>query len=247
MGALIFIACFALRTVFWDLTLRIARFFRPRKAFDFVNRYAKKMSRQGFALLSTYTGLKLTVDRSAGLELPPVFIIASNHQSLYDIPALIRAFPDRDIKFIAKKELSRYVPFVSIGLKMGKHAVIIRSGEIRETRRELARLAAMTKKGCCPHVFPEGTRSRTGAVGKFHTAGLRALVNDTRLPVLAVAIDGGHHISGLLDMTQAGMEKQYRVKALSLHPPPSTNTEFLAMVREIRAEIIKQLSEWGES
>jgi len=244
MGAVIFIVCFTLMAFYWDFVLRLYRFLFPRKAFGFYNEYTKKMSRQGFALISAYTGLRLDVDSALREELPPTFLLVSNHQSLYDIPALIRAFPERDIKFIAKKELSRFVPFVSVGLKMGKHAVISRKGDPNDTRRELRRLAALARKGCCPHVFPEGTRSRTGAVGRFYTAALRTLIRDTRLPMVSVAIDGGYHISRLLDMTQAGREKRYRVRILGLYPPPADSEEFRATVQNIREEIIAQLQAW---
>ena len=244
MGALILIVCFAFKTLIWDIVLRSARFCNPRGALSFYNRYSKKMSLEAFKLLTAFTGLRLTVSSVIQREIPKTFILVSNHQSLYDIPAIIIAFPDHDIKFIAKQELSRFVPFVSVGLKMGKHALISRAGDGYRTRYELKRLARLSQKGFCPHVFPEGTRSRTGEVGRFHTAALRSLIRDTELPVLTAAIDGGYHMSSLLDMTHAGKEKLYRVKLLSLRPNPKQNVHLNTFIQEIRHEIVLQLDKW---
>ena len=72
-------------TFYWDFVLRLYRFLFPGKAFEFYNKYCKGMSRQGFALISTYTGLRLEVDSALREQLPPTFVLVSNHQSLYDI------------------------------------------------------------------------------------------------------------------------------------------------------------------
>jgi 1-acyl-sn-glycerol-3-phosphate acyltransferase len=56
----------------------------------------------------------------------PVLVIA-NHQSMFDIPLLITTFWPRQTRFIAKKELARGVPSVSIGLRLSQAALINRS------------------------------------------------------------------------------------------------------------------------
>jgi 1-acyl-sn-glycerol-3-phosphate acyltransferase len=55
----------------------------------------------------------------------PLIIIA-NHQSLFDIPAVVHGFRKYYPKFISKKELSRNLPSISYNLKYGKSALIDR-------------------------------------------------------------------------------------------------------------------------
>ena len=53
-------------------------------------------------------------------------IIVSNHQSMYDIPAVICGFKKYYPKFISKIELSKNLPSISHNLKHGKSALIDR-------------------------------------------------------------------------------------------------------------------------
>ena len=55
----------------------------------------------------------------------PVIII-SNHQSMYDIPAVVWGFRKFYPKFISKIELSKNLPSISHNLKHGKSALIDR-------------------------------------------------------------------------------------------------------------------------
>ncbi len=51
--------------------------------------------------------LKMTVRGREHLETDETFIVMSNHQSLYDTPAMFLAFEGRTIRMITKKELFR--------------------------------------------------------------------------------------------------------------------------------------------
>ena len=53
-------------------------------------------------------------------------IIVSNHQSMYDIPAVVYGFREHYPKFISKIELSRHIPSISYNLRHGKSALIDR-------------------------------------------------------------------------------------------------------------------------
>ena len=53
-------------------------------------------------------------------------ILVSNHQSLFDIPAIIWGFRNHHPKFIAKIELGKGIPSVSYNLRYGGSALIDR-------------------------------------------------------------------------------------------------------------------------
>ncbi len=105
-------------------------------------------------------------------------IIVSNHQSMYDIPPIIWYMRKHHPKFISKKELGKGIPSVSYNLRHGGSALIDRKNK-EQALAEIQRLAAYAEKNIRSVViFPEGTRSRTGAPKKFQTGGLKTLLEN---------------------------------------------------------------------
>ena len=97
-----------------------------------------------------------------------------------------------NVKFVAKDELGRRIPTVSMALKHWGSALISREA----TREDIARLKVMA--GGLAHwdgsvvIFPEGTRSRDGRLLPYRAAGVRIVATEAQLPLLPVAIDGTH-------------------------------------------------------
>lgn len=111
--------------------------------------------------------------------LPPgrKLIIMSNHQSQLDIPCLAKA-ADRLIGFVAKQELGR-IPLLNFWMKQIGCIFIDRTDK-RGAHEALEKAARqMTDKPLV--VFPEGTRSKDGALLPFKLGG-------TRLALLAQAV-----------------------------------------------------------
>ena len=189
-------------------------------------------------------GLEVNVESELKQNLPDTFLIISNHQSLVDIPVLIFAFPKHNVRFVAKRELKYGIPTLSFILRKGKHAFVNRKGSFRANRREILRLARLSNDGVCPSVFPEGTRSRTGKVGPFHSAAVRMILEHTQLPIVSVAVSGGHRIARLKDLIRNPKNCVYRVKFLSLYPPVQTRGKILSILDKCRNEISQQIEVW---
>lgn len=104
-------------------------------------------------------------------------IIMSNHQSQLDIPALTYS-ADRLTGFVAKRELAR-IPLLKFWMRQIGCVLIDRSDK-RGAHKALEKAAL--EMGDKPLVvFPEGTRSKDGALLPFKLGG-------TRLALLAKAI-----------------------------------------------------------
>lgn len=125
----------------------------------------------------------------AGLEaLEPsrAYLVASNHQSMVDIPLL--CLLPWEMKWIAKVELFK-TPLVGWMMQM--------AGDIPLDRKQkagaqaLLRAKSTLQKGCSVMVFPEGTRSMDARVHAF-TDGAFALAVKAGVPVLPVAIEGSY-------------------------------------------------------
>lgn len=130
--------------------------------------------------------------------LPPdtPAVIISNHQSLFDISVLAKAFSAGRPRFVAKRELGKWIPSVSINLRAGGNALIDRE-DPRQAIPELKRLAALAvERRFATVIFPEGTRARRGVLKTFHHAGPATLLGAApEMLVVPVVIDGTWKLS----------------------------------------------------
>lgn len=105
----------------------------------------------------------------------PIIFIA-NHQSMYDIPAMIWYLRRYHAKFISKIELTKGILSISFNLKYGGGANIDRK-DSKQAIGEIIRLGERMQKNTWSCViFPEGTRSRNGQVKQFQMGGVGALI-----------------------------------------------------------------------
>jgi 1-acyl-sn-glycerol-3-phosphate acyltransferase len=118
-------------------------------------------------------------------------ILVSNHQSMYDIPMLMWVCRRRHVGFIAKRELGRWIPSISLALRRLGSVLIDRGDAVQavrdieafgRTKHDLRQVAA---------IFPEGTRAKEGTLKRFKATGLQALVRSMPGAMLQpVAIHG---------------------------------------------------------
>ena len=130
--------------------------------------------------------------RVSGLEHVPsdgAFLLASNHVSFFDPPALGCRVP-RDLHYFARKSLFKgllgqlITAFNSIPVDRG-------SADVSSFKKALKVL----DKGSPLLVFPEGTRSLDGSL-QAAKAGVGLIAIKARVPVLPARVIGGFEILG---------------------------------------------------
>ncbi len=152
------------------------------------------------------------------------FIVVSNHQSLYDIPVLYQALP-LSLRMAAKKELFR-TPIWGKAMRAAGFVEIDRKNRDRAYQALGAAGALLRDEGLSLHLAPEGTRSKTGRLGRFKR-GAFDLAQAAQLPVLPVCISGAIrvHRSGTM---QVHRDQSVTVTLLpALHPNEFSTTEAL--------------------
>ena len=246
MKKIAFFCSFIAIFLFWDMLLRCTAAFSYSAARRVINRKDWYITAILIAVARVYMGIRVRRHIELPDNLPPVFLIISNHQSIIDIAFLYYYFRNHKIRFAAKHDLAQGVLLVSMVLRLQDHAMIRRDGKIAATMRELERLARKSKEGVCPVVFPEGTRSRTGEVLKFHAGAVRKILETVSLPVLAVAVDGGFRVARTKQLATNFHRMRYRVRGLKLFSPPKDKTEINALLRESEALVRKQIAAWRE-
>ncbi len=120
-------------------------------------------------------------------------IVVSNHQSMYDIPAIGWSFRKYYPKFISKIELSKNMFSISYNLKHGKSALIDRKNGSQSVKEilKLGRLIEKNNYAAC--IFPEGTRSKTGRLRPFMSAGIQSLLRGAPSAVVVPFVISGHN------------------------------------------------------
>lgn len=102
-------------------------------------------------------------------------IVASNHQSMNDIPPFFWFFRKYHPKFVAKKELEKGIPSISFNLKYGGSALIDRKDPKQSITTIINFAKYIEKNNYMAVIFPEGTRSRDGKPKRFSENGLKML------------------------------------------------------------------------
>lgn len=173
----------ALSTLFFSLVAVGGGLFRaPPRLYDWVHR---TWSRSLFAV----AGVEVRVEGLEHVEPGTPLIVAANHQSVFDIWALMAVLP-LSLRFVAKQELSR-IPVFARACRAAGHVFIDRQD--RTAAIEAIRRAAerMRRDRLSVVFFPEGTRSRDGRLRAFKR-GTFMLAIETRAQLIPVAIEGGY-------------------------------------------------------
>lgn len=113
-------------------------------------------------------GVKLKVDGLENIKRAGPYIYMSNHQSYFDIFALLGGLPV-DFKFLLKQELMK-IPLMGITMRRAGYISIDR-GDARKAIKSVNSAAEKVRAGSSVLIFPEGTRSEDGRIGTFKKGG----------------------------------------------------------------------------
>jgi 1-acyl-sn-glycerol-3-phosphate acyltransferase len=111
-------------------------------------------------------------------------LMVSNHLSMID-PFLSGAPTQRWVVFVARDTLAKWRP---MGWWMRAVGTVLIDRQA-PSKDQLKALTAFLAEGGAVVLFPEGTRSRDGAVGPFR-AGLELMVRRSGAPVIPMGLDG---------------------------------------------------------
>lgn len=155
-----FIALLSIILCFWALIL-----FLFTRDGSLLHRYAAVPWARAILFVC---GVHLDVRGAGNIELEEPRVYISNHQSYFDILALLAGLP-ADFKFLLKQELMK-IPL--LGFTLGKVGYIsIDRSDIRKAVNAVNEAVEKIRGGASVLLFPEGTRSEDGRLGKFKKGG----------------------------------------------------------------------------
>lgn len=150
--------------------------------FDRTGDFGHRCARAWAWLVLKTTGVRVTVRGMEHLDPRRSYVFASNHQSIYDIPIVFTSLPVQ-LRIIAKDSLGAF-PFLGWHLRRTGHLLVDRRNPGAGILKKMSRLIGGARSLI---VFPEGTRSVDGSVGRFK-GGSFLLAIDHGLPVVPVSI-----------------------------------------------------------
>ena len=247
MRNLLTFICIGLILIPYSIVLGIVYPFSKKAAKKLSDICVKRFPVSVFGILHKIDGFMFYGYEESKAELPEQFMIICNHQSLFDIPAFMRFMPEVDLRFIAKDALGKGVPMISPMLKSQEHCLIPRNVRPLESVKLISDFGKRAKEQhLVPVLFPEGTRSRDGNIGKFYSAGFRTLTEASQLPVVVCAVDGGWKIADLKGLLKNIKKGCYRLKVLKVYPCPNGKEECNKVLEESKALMEAQLAEWRQ-
>jgi 1-acyl-sn-glycerol-3-phosphate acyltransferase len=137
-------------------------------------------------------GVRVHTRRLEALDPSSPYVFMSNHRSQYDILAVVAALPEFQLRWVAKKELTR-VPVFGWALKHTGHIVIDRS-DTQEAVRTLRAAHERMLGGISVTIFPEGTRSPVGEMLLPLKKGGFMLALETGIPIVPMVVRGSGEI-----------------------------------------------------
>lgn len=122
-----------------------------------------------------FLGSKLRFQNDFELPIDRPLIIVANHQSTFDIPALIWFLRKHHVKFAAKKKLEKGYPTISYTLRHNG-SVFVDLDNPRKGVIAIKKIATFIEQNnYAAVIFPEGARARDGKMFRFQKGGLKAL------------------------------------------------------------------------
>ena len=181
---LIFLPLVAVLTVvFSTLTIISATLINPH--------FASRVFAVTWAKLGAWlTPISVTVEGSEHAERDRSYVVACNHQSMYDI-LVIYGWLRLDLKWVMKKEL-RKIPAIGIGCEKAGHIFVERRNP-KQASSAISEALVRLGNGIGILFFPEGTRSIDGRLLPFKKGAFRTAI-DQQIPLLPVTVVGTRNI-----------------------------------------------------
>ena len=178
--------------------------------------------------------INFNINGLKNIDLRKNYFFVPNHESALDIPLVFASIPMHVVS-VAKIELSR-IPFFGWSMIAGGHFFVDRSNHKKAMRSiEKARIS-MNKNPRSVFLFPEGTRSLDGKVGRFKKGGLKLAI-DLGVPIVPVGIVGTNQF-------QSNLKKGLNIGNIELNIGKPIQTkkikekELLSFVKELRKKVI---------
>jgi 1-acyl-sn-glycerol-3-phosphate acyltransferase len=221
---------------------------RPSRRIPVLTRWIK--------MLAWLTTRPLVFIGGARLQVPPCVVpsapgtlILMNHQSLFDIPLVVQTVRDGYPLIVTRARYSRFVPLISHLIRLYQYPVVDPTANRRELRESIDSLGERGRNSEVPiAMFPEGTRTKNGDIGRFKSAGMKRLLSERTWIVHIFVTDGLWSISKFKDFIKGMAEidgKVVHVGTLEWTDVEADPDGFIAETRDMMVAGMDELRSGG--
>ena len=190
---------------------------------------------------SLYTWLnplwRVTVRGRELFRSDQTYVMVANHLSLLDILVLFRL--RKHFTWVSKLENFK-VPVIGWNMRLN-HYVELRRGDRASVQQMLATCERELRGGTSVMIFPEGTRSRSGALQPFK-AGAFDLALTTGLPILPVVFEGTSLALPKRGFVLRGRHRITMTVLEPIHPTTFADLDAEQLAQRTRALFVERLA-----
>lgn len=142
-------------------------------------------------LIIRIAGVKLSIQGLENIQPNGSYVFASNHLSYMDTPVVLGHIPVQ-FRFLAKKGLFS-IPFLGYHLHRAGHIAVPREDPRAAIKAMTTAAEVIQQRGISILIFPEGGRTRDGAIQEFKD-GASYIAIKAGVPIVPVALIGTREV-----------------------------------------------------
>jgi 1-acyl-sn-glycerol-3-phosphate acyltransferase len=192
----------------------------------------------------------IAVIGGAHMPFPPVVpfepgvLIVMNHQSLFDIPILIKSLRPGYPRILTRKRYARWIPLISHLARVYQYPIVNPEGTVSELRRSFRELEDAARTSTVPLAFfPEGTRTRDGEIGRFRTKGMAVILGARPWKVYIMVVDGFWNVARFKDFIGGVGELRGRMELAGVMEWTDPEADPRPFVKEMREVMVQRLAD----
>ncbi len=174
------------------------------------------------------------VEGLENLDRDKSYVIVMNHSSMLDIPILYML--PLNFRWVSKREVFS-IPIFGQFLRLHGDITIERGRGAAAMEQVMRQGCEWIRRGASVAIFPEGTRSKTGEIGRFK-AGAFNLAGEAGVEILPVVIDGTRNM-----INAKGMFNWRSDLTLKVLPPVACLSSDHAETRQLMDRVRVDMSE----
>lgn len=180
------------------------------------------------------TLVRVEVKGRSNIKGKTSYVFVANHQGAYDI-FTVYGFLHHNFKWMMKIGLRKF-PVIGVSCQAAGH-IFVDNSSPAAIRKTMSKAEKTLQGGMSVVVFPEGSRSRSGKMGKFHTGAFQ-LAKEFQLPVVPLTIDGAYDV-----LPRGQWLPRWGKIILTIHKPiaPPVDEADRRRVSDLSAEAIRSV------